>query len=178
MNIGQAFASKWLKSSDIGDDDLVLTISDVVIETVGQGEQEEQKPVVYFTETDKGLVLNKTNADSIAKLHGPETDEWAGKRIALFATEVDFGGKQVLALRVRLKAPKTNGNGNPPPANHVPTKEEWLAWCKANHITDAAILSALGTRKVSEWVVAEPGRTLAQAQELILKSVKAAEEPF
>jgi hypothetical protein len=51
------------------------------------------------------MVLNKTNADTISRLHTPETDNWIGKRIALFATEVDFAGKQTLALRVRMKAP-------------------------------------------------------------------------
>lgn len=107
MNINNAFPSKYLKSGDIPDDaDLILTIKEVVQENVGQGEEAENKPIVYFQEQEKGLVLNKTNATAISNLYGPETDGWTGKRIALFATEVDFAGKQTLALRVRLKAPK------------------------------------------------------------------------
>lgn len=106
MNINNAFPSKYLKSGDITDEDMVLTISHVEIENVGQGGDTELKPIVYFTETDKGLVLNKTNAATIAKVVGtPETDGWPGKKIALFATEVDFQGKQTLALRVRIRAP-------------------------------------------------------------------------
>lgn len=108
MNINNAFPSKYLKSGDIPEDaDLVLTIREVISENVGQGEEAEQKPIVYFQEQEKGLVLNKTNATAIANLYGPETDGWTGKRIGLFATEVDFAGKQTLALRVRLKAPRT-----------------------------------------------------------------------
>lgn len=106
MNINNAFPSKWLKSGDIpANADLVLTIKSVTVETIGQGEQADTKPVVYFAEVDKGLVLNKTNANTIARLYGPETDGWEGKRIGLFATEVDFAGKQTLAIRVRLRVP-------------------------------------------------------------------------
>ena len=115
MNINNAFPSKFLKSGDIPDDaDLILTIKEVVQESVGQGEEAENKPIVYFTEQEKGLVLNKTNANAIAGMYGPETDGWAGKRIALFATEVDFAGKQTLALRVRLKAPRAPQAGDLP----------------------------------------------------------------
>lgn len=106
MNINNAFPSKYLKSGDITDGDMVLTISHVEMENVGQGDDAEIKPIVYFEETEKGFVLNKTNAATIAKVVGtPETDGWAGKQIALFATEVDFQGKQTLALRVRMRPP-------------------------------------------------------------------------
>ena len=61
---------------------------------------------------DKGLCLNKTNAGTIADLYGPETDAWIGRQIRLFATEVPFGAEQVLAIRVRMRAPKIN-DGKP-----------------------------------------------------------------
>jgi hypothetical protein len=105
MNINNAFPSKWLKSGD-AEEDLTLTIKSVAIEEVGSGDNTEQKPVLYFDETEKGMVLNKTNAETISTLHTPETDNWIGNKITLFATEVDFGGKQTLALRVRMRAPK------------------------------------------------------------------------
>jgi hypothetical protein len=108
MDINSAFPSKWLKAdSDIPDDgDLKLTISDVKMERVGQGQDAEDKPVVYFDETDKGLVLNVTNKNTLVQLYGTDTDEWAGKRVSLFATEVDFQGRQTLAIRIRMRAPK------------------------------------------------------------------------
>jgi hypothetical protein len=113
MNIQNAFPSKWLKSGDVEDGDLTLTIDRVEIEEIGSGEQQDRKPVIYFRETDKGMVLNKTNADTISKLHTPETDNWIGKQITVFATEVDFAGKQTLALRVRLRTPKPANNSKP-----------------------------------------------------------------
>ena len=122
MNIDTAFPSTWLKSADV-ETDLHLTIKGVVLEKVGQGEDEEFKPVVYFTETNKGLVLNKVNSSVIRDLYGQETDDWQGKRITLFQTQVDFRGKPTMAIRVRLKPPQAiaekDGNG---------TAKLWERW--------------------------------------------------
>lgn len=105
MNINNSFPSKYIKSGDITDDDLVVTISRVAIESLGQGDKAEDKPIVYFSDNEKGLVLNKTNAHVISDLYGPETDAWVGKKIALYATEVEMGGVTTLGIRVRLRAP-------------------------------------------------------------------------
>lgn len=127
MNIQNAFPSKWLKSGDIPEDsDMLLTIARVEVEMIGQGDEAEQKPVIYFEETEKGMVLNKTNADTISKLHTPETDNWIGKRIALFATEVDFAGKQTLALRVRLRAPQATKPAAVKPSDPVTMFWQWV----------------------------------------------------
>ena len=117
MNINQEFPSKYLKSdADFpGDEDLILTIRDVKIENVGQEEEHETKPIIYFDEVKKGLVLNVTNKNTIVGLHGIETDNWIGKKITLYVTEVEFKGKMTLGIRVRLRAPKAQaqpaGNG-------------------------------------------------------------------
>lgn len=114
MNINDAFPSKYLKASDVPDDgDLILTIRQVDVEEVGQGDDREQKPIVYFGEIEKGLVLNKTNANAIQSLYGADTAAWEMKRIAIFATEVDFKGTQTLALRVRLRPPAKAGKAEP-----------------------------------------------------------------
>lgn len=111
MKIDKMFSSKFLRAADVDEmadentQTAVVTIDRVEMAEVGQDQQE--KPVVYFRGIDPGMVLNKTNANSIAKLLGNDTDEWSGKAIGLFTTEVDFSGQQVLAIRVRLKLPKT-----------------------------------------------------------------------
>ena len=80
---------------------------------VGQGEEAERKWVVYFNEVNKGLVLNKTNATSLAACLGDDTDEWEGQRVVLYPTEVNFSGRMVEAIRVKEKATK---NANKPTA--------------------------------------------------------------
>lgn len=111
MNINKVFSSKFLKAADVDEmadeatQTAIVTIDRVEMAEIGSDQQE--KPVMFFKGIEPGLVLNKTNSATLAKLLGYETDEWAGKSIGLFTTEVDYAGQQVLAIRVRLKLPKT-----------------------------------------------------------------------
>jgi hypothetical protein len=105
--LSEMFPSKYLKPTDIEDEDAALTIKSIKAEEVGQ--ERDNKYVLYFKEIDKGLVMNKTNTQTIAKvLKSDDTDEWIGKQITLYATEVEFKGESILGIRVRLKAPKTS----------------------------------------------------------------------
>ena len=113
MRFDDVYPSNYLKASDCEDGDLVLTIEAVRTETLGQGKDAELKPVASFHETEKTFVVNKTNWKTIEKLYGPDSDDWVGKKIALFATEVPFGQEMVMAIRVRLKAPKGKGGTTP-----------------------------------------------------------------
>ncbi len=109
--IGDMFPSRWLKAKDCEDQDLVLTIKELIQEEVGGENGKEEKWVIYFQDHEKGLVLNTTNTNTIASIHGDDTDDWEDKRIALFATEVEFKGKQTMGIRVRLRAPKAKSKG-------------------------------------------------------------------
>jgi len=102
VRIGAAFPSKYLKKEDIGDKRVVVTMGKVEIETVGQGSDSEDKPVLYFQGHDKGLALNKVNADAITEIVGTdETDDWAGHRICLYVDKnVMMSGKRVGGIRV------------------------------------------------------------------------------
>lgn len=104
--LSEMFPSRYLKAADCDESDLVLTVREIKSEAVGQGKDAEDKYVLYFEETEKGLVLNKTNSNTIAKLYGDDTDDWEGKKIALFATEVEFQGVMSLGIRVRARTPK------------------------------------------------------------------------
>jgi len=49
----------------------------------------------------------KANCNTIAKITGSrEFDDWTGKTIHLYRTEVEFGGEMVESIRVKLKASK------------------------------------------------------------------------
>lgn len=121
MNINQAFPSKYLKAADLNGQAVVVTISRVVMEEVGQGTSKEQKPVVYFEGKTKGMVLNKTNSIMITRLADtPDTDYWPGTKIRLVSVEVDFQGQSTPAIRVR-EMPKSHAAPPPPPP---PAREE------------------------------------------------------
>lgn len=109
MNINDAFAATYLKAQDLMGQDVKLTIDRVEVQEVG----DDTKPVLYFRGKDKALVLNKTNASTIADQHGAETDHWPGKEITLFPSQTDFQGKQVPCIRVRLAANAATGSFAP-----------------------------------------------------------------
>ena len=50
---------------------------------------------------NKRLVANVTNARSIAKQYGPETDDWTGKQITLYRTQCMAFGEMVDCIRIR-----------------------------------------------------------------------------
>ena len=80
MSISRLFPSKYLKADDVEDGETV-TIKEVMVEAVGM--DQEDKPVIYFDEHPKGCILNKTNAQSVAKVYGDEEDDWFGKKLVL-----------------------------------------------------------------------------------------------
>lgn len=125
MKINDAFPSAFLKAEDVGEDGTTFTIVNVKLDTVGQGADSEQKPIVMFRETDKKLVLNKTNAGVIAEQHGDDTDDWTGKKVTLVAREVEFQGKVTWGIRIKTSlAAKKPLSSKPAPADTEPSPHE------------------------------------------------------
>lgn len=104
MNIDQAFPSKYMKASDLPEDTVVpFVIEEIRMEEIGRDKQ--TKPVIYFKDQDKAMVANKTNCNTIAKALGSrDTEDWVGKTIRLYSTEVQFGDEMVESIRVSLKS--------------------------------------------------------------------------
>jgi hypothetical protein len=111
MKISEAFPSKFVQASDLNGREVRLTIASLTFEKMSD---QSEKLCIYFRGTDKGLVLNKTNASTIADMHGDDTDLWVGKQITIFPTKVDFQGKRVDAIRVKfIQQPAALGGGMP-----------------------------------------------------------------
>jgi len=112
MDINAAYPSAFLKAADLQGKKITVTIDRVEMSDMGDGK--DQKPVVYFVNKERGLALNKTNANMIVEIIGSsETDTWSGHRIAIYSTKVDFQGRRVDAIRVDF--PK--GSQPPPPVD-------------------------------------------------------------
>lgn len=105
MKLSEAFPSNFLKADDLNGKPVTLTIAAVEMETLGQGKDKESKLIVQFKGTEKKLVCNKTNANTIGKLYGDDTDDWIGQRITIKPMEVEFQGEMKLAIRVSLTKP-------------------------------------------------------------------------
>lgn len=102
-DIGEIYKSNsdFLKADDIGGNFWTVTVNAVDQKEFDDG---SRKLHISFAELDKGLVLNKTNADMIGDLYGKNTDGWMGKQVMLFTAPVDYQGKKVQAIRVRAPA--------------------------------------------------------------------------
>lgn len=120
MNIEAAFPSKYLKAADLQGKTVRVTIRTVLMEAIGQGNNADQRPILYFQGKEKGLVLNKTNATTISTFYGPDTDDWTGRDLELFSVMTDYQGRPVEGLRVRIPrlstGPTQQRQPEPPPA--------------------------------------------------------------
>ena len=104
--------SRFLKAADI-DGERKFRIKSVTRRGGRHGADKEKKLVVWFTNDERGLVLNKTNNRTLRGAFGDAVDGWVGRVIVVFSTEADLRGKMVPALRVRIPPPKqTAGNGD------------------------------------------------------------------
>lgn len=130
MKIGQAFPSRYIKADDIPRPTQVQ-IAGVHIENVGTDQKPENKPVLYFLfqgrPAEKGMVLNRTNADTISMDLGDETDAWIGHTVELFKQRVQGPNGMVDGIRLRMIFPNQPAAPAPVPATtfaphpqHVP----------------------------------------------------------
>jgi hypothetical protein len=103
VTAADAFPSKYLKATDLGDGPTVVTIKLAELERIkGFDGKEQPKVVCYFAKKYKPLILNRTNFDAITDIaDSGETDDWVGTRIELYATPVTFNGKTADSIRVR-----------------------------------------------------------------------------
>lgn len=94
--VSETFSSGLWKAQDIAKP-VYLTIADAKAHEFDDG----TKLIVSFSDSDKDLVLNKTNSHTIAELYGDDTDDWKGKPLCLFKARVPFQGRMVDGIRVK-----------------------------------------------------------------------------
>jgi hypothetical protein len=109
MKISEEFPSKYLKAADLKGREVKVIMQNVEIEQVGQdSDKNKMKPVLYFKGASKGLVTNKTNANTIAAFYGDDTDDWFDQPLILFSVMVTFQGQTGPAIRCRVPTAKDN----------------------------------------------------------------------
>lgn len=86
--------------------EVMLTIRLAHEEAITNQNGTRQAWVVYFQESHKGLILNKTNTVAIVNSTGErDTDKWPGKVIRVKAEVVKAFGKEGPAVRVNPQPP-------------------------------------------------------------------------
>lgn len=131
MDIRLLFPNKYISAADLieamrktGKDGVALTISRLAVEDLKTNRGTERKPVIHFVEMEKRkregkgeekmFVVNKTNAKSIAKMYGTETNNWVGKKIVLFPSQCEAFGEQVDCIRVMVTQDDEAPRGDSP----------------------------------------------------------------
>lgn len=106
MNINDAFPSQYLKAADLKGAMVKVQIQDVKMEEIGT----DRKLILYFAGKQKGMVLNRTNARTIGDVYGDDTDDWIGKTVEVFSMKVDYQGRMVDGIRIRVPPPPRQGS--------------------------------------------------------------------
>jgi hypothetical protein len=108
MRSTDAFPSKYLKSSDVKAKQKIATISHLETEAVGQDKRE--KPVLYFEDGVKPIVVNRTNFEELEAAFG-DSDEWPGHKVKVYCAPTQYQGKRVDGIRVAPIVPKPAASG-------------------------------------------------------------------
>lgn len=92
-------------------EEMLLTIErfegeEMVQKVDGKKDEKVAKQVLYFKEDVPKMIINITNASTIANLYGTHPDQWIGKSIQVYATPVRAFGKTQDALRIRDFIPR------------------------------------------------------------------------
>lgn len=117
MQVSEAFPSEYLRAADLQGRQVKVVIDHVELREIGDSD----KPVLFFEGKDKGVVLNKTNANTIAAVYGDEMDTWSGKPIILFSQMVSFQGRMQPGIRVLIPAQPRRAA---PAAKPVPAQQQ------------------------------------------------------
>ncbi len=118
MNISDAFPSKYLKTEDLRGRDVTVTIESV--DLISLPNDQGRKLAIRFAGKDKQWIVNKTNANTIAKLlNSGVMEDWVGKQITLYPTETAYQGGMVDCIRVRRN--KAADSFSEPPRDIAPS---------------------------------------------------------
>jgi hypothetical protein len=117
-DIRTMFENKYIGAWSLAAGDQHVTISKVQASVVeGEGGRQDKAPLIWFEESRKPMVCNKTNLKTIASIVGSfRAKDWIGKRITLYATTCKGAkGGQVACVRVRPTAPGSQQRSGPMP---------------------------------------------------------------
>jgi hypothetical protein len=109
--LSEVFQGGFLKAEDLKGRDCKVTIESVELKEFDDG----KKILLHFEGKEKALVANKTNCAIIAEnLGSDDTDDWIDKTIVLCVKKVEFQGKLVPAIRVKLEEGQPSKSGQGP----------------------------------------------------------------
>lgn len=116
MKLDQLYPKRYATGTDLNNKAYTFTIANVTMEEVHTipNKPAELKPVLYFKETTKGIILTRPLAYQIAQaLKADDTEQWKGHKIQVYPEPLTVAGQARIAIRAR---PAPNGVDTPPQA--------------------------------------------------------------
>jgi len=107
MKLNNMFPRKFATGEDLNGHSVTVTVKKMSIDKLSPrpGQPPEDRFILYFEETIKGVILSRTLADQIASiLQNDETDLWIGEKITLYPLPLTVAGKSRIAIRARKPA--------------------------------------------------------------------------
>lgn len=111
LTYDQLFPGRFVKAGEMNGKQATLTITKVYLDGLEtESGATEQRAIVSFKETSRELVLNKTNAQCLLAMWGPDSGDWLGKRVTIYP-ERDPSGLSDSGLCIRVKgSPDIDGD--------------------------------------------------------------------
>jgi len=132
-NINDLFPSKFLKAHELKGTSPTVTIARVDVEQVRNRVKTDTKAVLYFTGKTKGLLLNKTNAQTVTEIAGsPLTERWAGVAVTLYATTATFDKKTHDVIRIKAPVAATSARGRV--SDVADTRATSIRWVDSSNV--------------------------------------------
>ena len=108
----------------------ITRVTALTSEIVDRGVRKVTRQPKLELATQKGtpvslpLLLNKTNAKTIAQLYGKSPTDWVGKFVALYPTTTEVGGEMQDCIRVRNEIPALKPKAQRPEPRELPAAED------------------------------------------------------
>jgi predicted YcjX-like family ATPase len=99
QDFDELYPGRFIKAGDLKGRDWTLTIARVVLEEL-EGTKKQSKGVIAFRETQKELVLNRTNGECIKAMFGRKLADWTGKRITIYPANIQ---SDLADIAIRIK---------------------------------------------------------------------------
>lgn len=107
MDFRTMFDNEHIGAWDLEGRDVNVQIEKVTGGTViGDGGRKAKKIIMSFSGKEKTMVVNKTNAKTIAAMYGKDVRAWSGKWITLFPSVTQVGSEDRECIRVRPRPPR------------------------------------------------------------------------
>jgi len=107
MKLNNMFPRKYATGADLNGNTVNVTIESMAVEKLSPhaGQPPMDRFVLYFKETQKGVILSRTLAEQVASiLQSDDTDQWIGRKISLFPQQMNVAGKSRIAIRAKKAA--------------------------------------------------------------------------